>query len=190
VGRSTGDAIITATLAKKRVRRAPGGISTFGGSGFMAKSSAISVYLTAVTIAGAINFTPALGAPAKVFTAKVTSLEEAAQQGAQIFGSDNFGGKQMFKGQPPTCALCHSNNGKTEGVMPDGTHLPSLVGVAAAFPKFIPQTQEVITLEEQLMHCISGGLQGTPPAYNSPQMVDLIAYLTWLSKGFVVGKQF
>ncbi len=156
----------------------------------MSKSGAISRSLVAVVIASAVGSTLALEAPAKDFAVKATSLDEAVQQGAQIFASDRFGGKQMFRSQPATCASCHSNNGKTEGAMPDGNRLPSLVGAAAAFPKFSPEKHEVITLEEQVMDCITGGLQGEPPTYNDPRIVDLIAYLTSLSKGSVMGKQF
>jgi thiosulfate dehydrogenase len=152
----------------------------------MVKSSAIlAPCLAAVMVAGAIGSGAALASPTKP-----ASLEAAAQQGAHIFATDSFGGKRMFKGQPATCASCHSNGGKTEGTLPNGAHIPSLIGVAAQFPKFISQKHKVITLEEQLAHCIQGGLQGKPPAYNSPQMVDLITYLTSLSKGAVIGKQF
>lgn len=156
----------------------------------MSKSSSISSSLAAVALASAIGSTSALKASAEDLAVKASSLDEAVQQGARIFASDSFGSKQMFAGQPATCASCHSNNGKTEGLMPDGTHLPSLVGAAAAFPKFSSGRHEVITLEEQVIDCITGGLQGEAPAYNDPRIVDLIAYLTLLSKGSVLGKQF
>jgi thiosulfate dehydrogenase len=156
----------------------------------MNKSSAISAYLAAVVIACVLISSPTVAAPAEAATAKASSLEEAMMQGEQIFASDRFGSTRTFGGQPATCTSCHTNNGKTEGVMPNGSPLPSLVGVAATFPKFSPRKHQVITLEEQLMGCIKGGLQGQPPAYNSPQMVDLITYLTSLSKGSVMGKQF
>ena len=141
--------------------------------------------LAALMVTGAIASGAALASPAKL-----ASLEAAAQHGAHIFATDSFGGKRMFKGQPATCASCHSNGGRTEGTLPNGAHIPSLIGVAAQFPKFNPQKHKVITLEEQLVHCIQGGLQGTPAAYDSPQMVDLITYLTSLSKGAVIGNQF
>jgi len=116
-------------------------------------------------------------------TAEVASMNQAVQQGAEIFATDKFGGVR-------TCSTCHSNGGKTEGTLPGGGHIPSLMGVAALFPKFVPQKHRVITLEQQLAHCIQGGLQGKPPASDSPEMVDLIAYLTSLSKGAVMGTQF
>jgi thiosulfate dehydrogenase len=158
----------------------------------MIKSRADSTsWVVAVLVAGAIGSPPALAnAATATATAKVNSLEEAVQQGAHIFASDSFGGKRTFKGQQVTCAACHSNGGKTEGTLPNGARIPSLIGAAAEFPKFIPQKHEVITLEQQLVRCIRGGLQGKPPASDSPQMVDLITYLTSLSKGSVMGKQF
>ena len=116
-------------------------------------------------------------------TAEVASMSQAVHQGAEIFATDKFGGVR-------TCATCHSNGGRTEGTLPGGGHIPSLMGVAALFPKFVPQKHRVITLEQQLAHCIQGGLQGKPPASDSPEMVDLIAYLTSLSKGAVMGTQF
>ncbi len=156
----------------------------------MTKSSAVSAYLAAVLIAGVMSSPPAVVAPAEAATAKASSVEEAMMQGEQIFASDSFGSTRKFGGQPATCASCHTNNGKTEGVMPNGSPLPSLVGAAATFPKFNSRKHQVITLEEQLMGCVRVGLQGQPPAFNSPQMVDLITYLTSLSKGSVMGKQF
>ncbi|HET9147961.1 MAG TPA: hypothetical protein VFN77_07925, partial [Acetobacteraceae bacterium] len=108
----------------------------------MMKASA--TLMAALAVAG-IGSGAALASPAKP-----ASLEAAAQRGAHIFATDSFGGKRMFKGQPATCASCHSNGGRTEGTMPNGAHIPSLIGVAAQFPKFIPQKHKVITLEEQL----------------------------------------
>lgn len=78
---------------------------------------------------------------------------------------------------------------KPQGSLPNGAPIPSLVGAAAQFPK-LARTGKVITLEEQVSHCVRGGLAGKPPAFNSPQMVDLIAYLTSLSKGSPMGEQF
>lgn len=160
----------------------------------MKKSWYISACLAGVVMVGASCAMLALQARATVLaadvTSKVTSLQDAVHQGERIFASDSFASKRLFKGKPATCASCHSNNGKSEGVMPDGTHLPSLVGAAANFPKFNSHTHAVVTLEEQVMGCIKGGLHGTRPAYNSPKILNLLTYLTWLSKGSVMGKQF
>lgn len=157
----------------------------------MINSASVPSWTVAALIAGAIVSAPALAASATATAAaRVNSLQQAVQQGAHIFASDSFGGTRTFNSQPATCSACHSNGGKTEGTLPNGVHIPSLIGAAAQFPKFVAGKHAVITLEQQVAHCIRGGLAGTPPAYDSPQMVDLIAYLTSLSKGSVMGKQF
>ena len=137
-------------------------------------------------------------APAGKFTAtaKVASADEAAQQGAQIFANDTFGTKQTwvpsnsFSNHLMTCAAFHTDGGKTEGTTPSGAHLPSLIGAAAKYPKFKKKKHEVYTLERQIVHCVRAGIMGKPPAYDSPEMVDLVAYLTQLSRGASMGQQF
>jgi cytochrome c553 len=97
----------------------------------MNKTGAFSAFLAAIVIAGAIGSAPTLGEPAKVFKGKENTLEDAERKGARIFASDAFGAKQMIGGQPATCASCHLNDGKSEGLLPNGEHIPSLLG---AFP--------------------------------------------------------
>lgn len=155
----------------------------------MIKPARPTSWLASILVAGLAGSAPAWANSATA-TARVNSLEQAVQQGARIFASDSFGGKRTFNGQPATCSACHSNGGKTEGTLPNGAHIPSLIGAAAEFPKFVAGKHKVITLEQQVVHCIRGGLAGKPPASDSPQMVDLLAYLTSLSKGSVMGKQF
>ena len=137
-------------------------------------------------------------APAGKFTAtaKVSSIDEAADQGAQIFANDTFGSKQTwvppnaFSSHVMTCAACHTDGGKSEGTTPAGAHLPSLIGAAAKYPKFKGKKHAVYTLERQIVHCVRAGIMGKPPGYNSPEMIDLVAYLTQLSKGATMGQQF
>ncbi len=115
--------------------------------------------------------------------AKVTSMAAAVKVGQDIYMRDTFGGMR-------TCNTCHINGGRTPGKLPSGATIPSLVGAAAVFPRFIPGMGRVITLEQQLQKCIKGGLGGTPPAVGSVAMNDLAAYVTSLSKGQVMGSQF
>ncbi len=111
------------------------------------------------------------------------SLAQAVAQGKAIFDRNEFGGVR-------TCSSCHLNGGTTLGRLPNGAKIPSLIGAAAEFPRFKASQHGVVTLEQQIAHCIRGGVQGTPPAPDSPQMTDLVTYLTSLSKGAVMGKQF
>nr|WP_294510524.1 cytochrome C [uncultured Rhodopila sp.] len=115
--------------------------------------------------------------------AEVGSIQQAARQGADIFANDRFGGAA-------TCETCHANGGRTAGKLPNGKEIPSLAGAAAAFPRFVAKRQTVVTLSQQIARCIAGGVQGTPPAFGSPEMVDLETYITSLSKGAVMGQQF
>jgi cytochrome c len=121
--------------------------------------------------------------PASAQSKPASPLMQAMAQGKRIFEHDKFGGVR-------TCSACHLNAGTTLGRLPSGSALPSLVGAAAQFPHFNPRRQRIVTLEQQIVHCIKGGLRGNPPAYDSRQMTDLVVYLTALSKGSVMGKQF
>ena len=113
----------------------------------------------------------------------VSSLAQAVRKGADIFAHESFGGAGA-------CETCHSNGGRTAGKAPNGAPIPSLVGAAADFPKYSARSQTVITLSQQMARCIAGALHGNPPAFGSPELVSLEAYLTSLSKGAVMGKQF
>lgn len=164
--------------------------------------SRVSRLTSAVALAaiacGASGTAWAATAPPGKFTAtaKVSSVDEAAAQGAQIFANDTFGTKQTwvppnaFNSHLMTCAACHTDGGKTEGTTPAGAHLPSLIGAAAKYPKYKAKKHAVYTLERQIVHCVRAGIMGKPPAYDSPEMVDLVAYLTLLSKGATMGQQF
>ncbi len=134
-------------------------------------------------IAWSVSTIMAMGlalAAAPFAAAAPPSLSHATVHGKYLFNHDKFGGVR-------TCSACHINNGTTRGRLPNGARIPSLIGVAAQFPRRNPVTHDKITLEQQLVHCITGGLQGKAPAANSPQMTDLIAYLSSLSKAAAMG---
>ena len=114
---------------------------------------------------------------------EVNPIQQAVQRGADIFAHDQFGGVR-------TCETCHFNGGRAAGKLPNGEAVPSLIGAAAAFPRFAPRLQSMITLSQQLDRCIAGGLEGKPPAFGSAKMVDLETYITSLSKDVVMGQQF
>ena len=162
-----------------------------------AKPAMAFALLAAALVFGA-GAASAATAPAGKFTAtaKVSSVDEAADQGAQIFANDTFGTKQTwvppnaFSSHVMTCAACHTDGGKSEGTTPAGAHLPSLIGAAAKYPKFKGKKHAVYTLERQIVHCVRSGIMGKPPGYNSPEMIDLVAYLTQISKGATMGQQF
>ncbi len=140
--------------------------------------------LLAAAVAGLVCFGPIDTRAAELAPGtEVNPIQQAVQRGADIFAHDQFGGVR-------TCGTCHADGGRAAGKLPNGAVVPSLVGAAAAFPRFAPRLQRVITLSQQFDRCITGGLEGQPPAPGSPAMVDLETYVTALSKGVVMGPQF
>ena len=104
-------------------------------------------------------------------------LADAVAAGKQTFLHDTFGGNHM------TCASCHSAAGLGPTVTPSGGHFPSLANAATIFPHYSSRAGKVITIEDQVQACVSGGLGGKPPAYGSITMNELVSYLTSLSQG-------
>lgn len=79
------------------------------------------------------------------------------------------------------CTSCHLDAGTRENVM-------SWVGVYARFPQYRPRSGLVIDLEERIGDCFERSLNGRSPAYDSPEMRDMIAYMAWLSRDVPVGR--
>jgi len=104
-------------------------------------------------------------------------LEKAIQGGQALFVHETFGGNGM------NCQSCHVNGGVGPGKLPNGTAIPSLSNAATIFPRFNSKAEKVITLEDQVMNCIAGGLQGKPPTYGSVQLTLLVSYVTSLAQG-------
>ncbi len=146
-------------------------------------ASAGNAYAAVPPKAGPIHVRPA------------TTMEQAVEDGGKIFARDSFGSKQTwvpsgaFNSHLMSCAACHTGGGLTEGVTPSGAHLPSLIGAASNYPKFKAKKHAVYTLERQIVHCVRAGIMGQSPGYDSPEMVDLVVYLTALSKGAAMGHQ-
>lgn len=104
-------------------------------------------------------------------------LEQSIQHGKQLFTTAHFGGNGR------TCNSCHRGEGKTEGQLPNGKPIPSLSNAAAIFPRYSRGAKMVITLPQQVHRCIMNALRGTPPAYDSAAITDLVSYITSLSQG-------
>ena len=131
-----------------------------------------------IALAAALIVSSGLGALSiQEATAAEPQLEKAIQSGKALFDHETFGGNGK------TCQSCHMDGGAAPGKLPNGTTIPSLSNAAAIFPRFNPKANKVITLEDQLRHCIAGGLQGKPPAYGSEQLTQLVSYVSSLAQG-------
>jgi thiosulfate dehydrogenase len=78
------------------------------------------------------------------------------------------------------CAACHV----AAGTKPRGG---SFVGIAAQFPQWNTRARRMIALQDRLAECFLYSMNGHPPAYSSREMVAMVAYITYLSRGAKIG---
>jgi thiosulfate dehydrogenase len=86
-----------------------------------------------------------------------------------------------FVGNDLSCANCHMNAGQRDRALP-------YVGVAATFPQYRPRDGRLISLEDRIKDCFERSMNGMAPPYDSPEMMAVAAYITWLSRGQPVGE--
>lgn len=86
-----------------------------------------------------------------------------------------------YVGNALTCGNCHLNAGQREGALP-------LVGIAGLFPQYRARDGRLVSLEDRIRGCFLRSMDGTAPPYDSPELLALSAYITWLSEGQPVGE--
>lgn len=78
------------------------------------------------------------------------------------------------------CAACHVDAGtKARG----GT----FVGIAAQFPQWNMRAKRMIALQDRLAECFLYSMNGHPLPYQSREMVAMVSYITYLSRGAKIG---
>jgi len=78
------------------------------------------------------------------------------------------------------CAACHIAG----GTKPKGG---SFAGIYGQFPQWNVRAHRMIALQDRLAECFLYSMNGKPPAYNSREMIALVAYIAYLSRGTPVG---
>lgn len=78
------------------------------------------------------------------------------------------------------CAACHIAG----GTQPKGG---SFVGIYGQFPQWNTRSHRVIALQDRLAECFLYSMNGKPPAYSSREMIAMVAYIAYLSRGTTVG---
>ena len=73
-----------------------------------------------------------------------------------------------------SCAHCHIEGGVQAYASP-------VVGAPGRFPQFNERAGHVISLEDRVEECMVRSENGKPLAYDSDQMLSLVAYMKWLS---------
>jgi len=88
-----------------------------------------------------------------------------------------------------TCNNCHLNGGQREKSLP-------LVGITGMFPEYNRRSGRLFSLGDRIVDCFlrSQNATGSPhagdelPSLTAKEVLAVSAYLTWLSRGFEVGK--
>jgi len=113
----------------------------------------------------------------------------ASEMGASIVRGRAYlakTGEQLpaFVGNGLTCKNCHLGNDTEVGVI---ANAGPLVGVVADFPQYRSRDGAVNLLEQRINSCFERSMNGKPLPLDHPAMVDMVAYMTWLSQGVPVG---
>jgi len=78
------------------------------------------------------------------------------------------------------CTSCHQNDGLKKSAAP-------LTGAQARFPKYMPRSGGVIALADRVNYCFTRSLAGNAIPVGSREMVDILAYLAFISRDVPVG---
>lgn len=88
-----------------------------------------------------------------------------------------------YVGNRLNCDDCHFNGGITEGGKNGGL---SLVGVAAAYPKFRKRQNYAVDLVARTNDCFIRSMNGKPLPPDSKEMTAIVTYYQWISKGLPI----
>lgn len=80
------------------------------------------------------------------------------------------------------CTNCHRDAGTRAASS-------SWVGSFASFPQYNARAGRVITIEDRVNECLRRSLNGTPLESNGRDMIDMVAYLAFLSNGQPHGRR-
>lgn len=110
------------------------------------------------------------------------SMRAAVMEGYNIMNhTRRYAGK--YVGNVLNCSNCHFKEGSLEGGKNGGL---SLVGVATKYPEYRTRAKGVVDLVFRINSCFVRSMNGKPLPPNSKEMVGLITYFHWISKGLPV----
>lgn len=87
-----------------------------------------------------------------------------------------------FVGNGLTCKNCHLGTGTVAAAAP-------WVGVIGRYPLYSARDGQVTVLEQRINSCFERSMNGKSLPTDHPAMVDMVAYMTWLSQGVPVGSK-
>lgn len=110
------------------------------------------------------------------------SIRDAVMLGYNIMDSTSkYAGK--YVGNKLRCSNCHFNGGISKGGKNEGL---SLVGVATEYPKYRSRAKAVVDMVFRTNSCFERSMNGKPLPANSKEMVALVTYFQWISKGLPI----
>ena len=101
------------------------------------------------------------------------ALTQMVDKGMKLFMDPKLGTTDM------SCNSCHIEMGKAKKDGPMGAK--PLAGRTRSFPKFVPMTKRVVTLDQMTQFCIVNPMKGTALPWDSEEITALVAYMQTLS---------
>jgi thiosulfate dehydrogenase len=108
-------------------------------------------------------------------------LGDAIRLGQAIVISTQGSAKQ-YVGNGLNCVSCHLDGGRT-------AHAAPFVGLTGVFPEYRARRGSVESLEERINDCFLRSMNGRALPQSSAEMVGLLAYIAWLSRGVPTGAE-
>lgn len=110
------------------------------------------------------------------------SIRAAVMLGYNIMNNpQKYAGR--YVGDSVSCSNCHFNGGITAGGKNGGL---SLVGVTTKYPAYRSRAKAVVDMIFRTNSCFERSMNGKALPANSKQMVALITYFQWISRGLPV----
>jgi thiosulfate dehydrogenase len=127
-----------------------------------------------------------------------SKLSKEIQMGYRLFTNTPAEAERFVPGGM-SCNNCHLNGGQRERAMP-------LVAIATAFPEYNRRAGRLISLSDRIVDCflrsenavgrltrtgegtVTASSTDALPSPASKEVLEIAAYLTWLSRGYEIGK--
>ena len=99
---------------------------------------------------------------------------ESVRLGKQIFENTQKHAAR-YVGNGLNCANCHLDNGRRANSAP-------LWAAYGLYPAYRKKTGEIDTIQSRIQGCFTYSMNGTPPEWDSKEMVALVTYHYWMAK--------
>jgi thiosulfate dehydrogenase len=142
------------------------------------KNSTKYIILAAIAAAMTLGAESQLNFNPPMLSDAPKELEPLVQQGYNIIHETHKYAPNHV-GNELDCTNCHFNAGMMKDTL-------SLVGVASEFPKYNPVVKKVVDLATMTNMCFMRYLNADPLPADSSDMLAILAYYQWISKGVPV----